>query len=488
MFSPFRALVAFIPRLWSNWITLFGTVLASVSGITLLAALAIDLTSTGLNAYAASILFLVIPAFFALGLVVIPVGLLLERRRGGQPPAPESLEAAIGRALQSPVVRRRVAFVLVMTTVNVLIFTTVTYHGVTFMESPKFCGTTCHSVMQPEYDAYNHSPHSRVACVECHIGGGAEATFKAKLNGLHQVWGVLTGRFDRPIKTPVHNLRPATETCGHCHQAARQSGERISFRVHFKSDAANTPQVTGLMFHLGGFDAKTGSWSGIHAHASDRATLRYEVLDDKRETIGRIQKVEDGKVIKEWLPPKELRGRPAQSVRTMDCTDCHNRATHVYDGTVDAAVEKALTDGRLDRKVPWLRQEAAAALAHATPARAQAELELRAALAAAYTRDHAAATPPAATLDEAAKGLAALYLRNVYPDLNLTWNNYASRMGHGGPDPGNSKAECFRCHAGDRQTATGEDLPAKCELCHDTIVKDELPADLPDEIKPLLRL
>jgi hypothetical protein len=90
-------------------------------------------------------------------------------------------------------------------------------------------------------------------------------------------------------------------------------------------------------------------------------------------------------------------------------------------------------------------------------------------------------------LEAAAQGLAALYRRNVYPAMNLTWNNYPSQMGHGGPDPGDTKTQCFRCHAGDRHTADGQELSAKCELCHEIVAKDELPQDLPDEIRPLLR-
>ena len=488
----YTTLVGFLPRLWSNWITLLGTVIVTFAGLTILTALAIDLTSSGLNVYAAAMIFLVMPGMLAFGLLLIPLGLWRERRRarpaaGAPPLETDSVQAAFVRAMESPTVRRRVAFVLLMTVLNVFIFATVTYRGVTFMETPQFCGTTCHRVMQPEYDAYQTSPHSRVACVDCHIGSGASSALKAKLSGLRQVWGVATGRFHRPIETPVHNLRPAAETCANCHQPNRQSGNRLGFRVHFKDDQANTPQVTALMFLVGGQDARTGAWSGIHAHASTRTQIRFEVLDEKRQRIGKIQKLEDGKVIKEWLPA-EGGGAPVLGTRTMDCTDCHNRATHVYDGTPDNAVTRALADGRLDRKVPWLHAVATGVLEREKPAREQAEAHFRQALADSYTRSHAQEMPTAETLNQAARGLTDLYRRNVYPAMNLSWNNYPSQMGHGGPDPGNSKAQCFRCHAGDHRTADGQELSSKCELCHEVVLKDELPADLPDEIKPLLRL
>jgi hypothetical protein len=372
MLRPYRWLIAFLPQLWSNWITLLGTVIASISGVTIVAALAIDLTSSGLNTYAAAILFLVIPGLFGLGLVLIPLGLAVDRRRPrGPAPETDSVLAGFGRAMESDIVRRRVALVVLMTVLNVFIFSAVTYRAATFMDTPKFCGNACHSVMQPEYDAYKTSPHGHVACVACHIGDGAESLVKAKLNGLHQVWGVVTGRFHRPIDTPVHNLRPAGETCGNCHRSDRDSGTRLAFRIHFKPDESNTPQVTAMMFHLGGEDTRTGAWSGIHFHASTRYQIRYELLDAKRERIGKIQKLDGGKVVKEWLPPNESTG-PVVGTRTMDCTDCHNRATHVYDGTPEQALTRALADGRLDRKVRWLYQEGLGALKAAEAARREA--------------------------------------------------------------------------------------------------------------------
>jgi nitrate/TMAO reductase-like tetraheme cytochrome c subunit len=491
-FAPYRALIRFLPRLWSNWITLLGSVVVSAAAVTILVALTIDLTSSGLNAYATAILFLVMPALMLLGLILIPVGLWRDRARrrarSGAPGDPESVEDAFTRAMENQTVRRRVGFVLFLTLMNILIFSTVTYRAVTFMETPEFCGTTCHKVMQPEYDAYNQSPHSRVACVACHIGSGAPSMIQAKLSGLRQVWGVATGHFHRPIETPVHNLRPARETCANCHQPNRQSGNRLAFRVHFKPDETNTPQVTAMMFHLGGEDRATGEWSGIHVHASTRFQIRYEVLDDHRDRIGKIQKVEGDRVVKEWLPAKPDADAAVKATRTMDCTDCHNRATHIYDESPEAAVTRALVEGRLDRKIPWIYAVSAGVLASATPPRDRAKEHFRQALETGYAERHAAQKPSAQALDQSADALAALYLRNVYPDMNLTWGNYRSRIGHGGADPGNTKAQCFRCHSGEHRTADGQELSGKCELCHEIVAKDELPADLPDEIQPLFHL
>jgi len=491
MFKLFRALVAFLPRLWSNWITLLGTVITSAAAITVLVALAIEFLSTGLNTYAAAVLFLVMPGLLALGLLLIPLGLYHERRRAQRPgfaAEHDQLQDALRQAMSSEVVRKRVAFVLLMTVLNVMIFSVVTHRAISFMETPQFCGNVCHSVMQPELDTYNSSPHSRVACVQCHVGEGATSAIKAKLAGLRQLWGIATGTFHRPIETPVHSLRRASETCEGCHQPGKFFGTRLDFRTHFKADKDNTPQVTAMIFPVGGVDPVTSKDSGIHAHISDRYQLRYESLDDKRTIIGKVQRIENGKVVAEWLPPKENMGKPVTESRIMDCVDCHNRVAHIYDGAPEAAVEKALASGRLDRSLPWIKQVAVGVLKAESPPRAEAERQFRRALGQAYERDHANAVPSSEKLDQAARGLAALYRRNVYPEMRLAWNNYPSNIGHNGPDPGNFKGQCFRCHDGEHATADGKVIPSKCELCHDVMAKDEVPKDLPDEIRPFLHL
>ena len=493
MLRLFRALVAFLPRLWTNWLTLFGAVLTSVSATAILTALAIDLASSGLNPYAASILFLVMPGLFVVGLLLIPLGLYLERRRRRRHPgaasAADPLLEGLGRAMASSVARRRVLFVLVMTVVNVFIFATVTHRAVTFMETPRFCGNVCHSVMQPELDAYNTSPHNHVACVECHVGAGAVSAVKAKMSGLRQLWGIASGTYHRPIQTPVHNLRSARQTCENCHDPSKFARPKLGFRVRYKDDEGNTPQVTAMTFRLGGKEPATGDEHGIHWHASHRFQVRYEVLDDRRQIIGRIQKLDNGKVVDEWLPTKEApaaaQAGKVRELRTMDCVDCHNRATHIYDGTPENAVNKALAQGLLDGKVPWLRKTALAVLAGATPPRDLATDYFRKALEDGYRRDHPAQVPAAASLDAAARGLSALYRRNVYPAMKLTWNQYPSNIGHGGPDPGDTKAQCFRCHSGDHKSADGREISSKCESCHEVIAKDEKPEDLPDEIRSL---
>ena len=39
-----------------------------------------------------------------------------------------------------------------------------TFKAVHYMDSDEFCGMACHKVMEPEYTAFQRSPHARVGC------------------------------------------------------------------------------------------------------------------------------------------------------------------------------------------------------------------------------------------------------------------------------------------------------------------------------------
>ena len=114
------------------------------------------------------------------------------------------------------------------------------------MDSTQFCGLTCHKVMAPEYAAYLDSPHSRVACVQCHIGPSAAQEIKAKWNGIHQLVSVLTSKYDRPVMARAEQLLPAQETCLECHTPRRFMPDRIRLFAHYALDKDNTPKFNAV--------------------------------------------------------------------------------------------------------------------------------------------------------------------------------------------------------------------------------------------------
>src|SRR4030066_156694 len=80
-----------------------------------------------------------------------------------------------------------------------------------YTNSPPFCGETCHT-MPPEYNAYQISPHARIACVECHIGRefvGNQILRKA--GDIKHIIATTFKTYEYPIMAT--SMRPARETC-----------------------------------------------------------------------------------------------------------------------------------------------------------------------------------------------------------------------------------------------------------------------------------
>ena len=214
-----------IIHLSSNWVSLAGVVIVTTATVFWLFLLPVTLRGTTESPYVGILAFLVLPAPFFAGLILIPLGIWLQRRRerrsGLYPPQFPPL------TWRNTELRRLVYFIFFTTMVNLAIASQVSYSAVNYLDSVTFCGQTCHTVMQPEYTAYQNSPHSRVECVKCHIGPGASWFVRSKLSGVGQVLAVTFHTYATPIPTPVHNLRPARETCEACHWPQKYGEDRV---------------------------------------------------------------------------------------------------------------------------------------------------------------------------------------------------------------------------------------------------------------------
>ncbi len=240
------------------------------------------------NPYQHIITLLILPALFFVGLALIPLGLYFRRKReraaGAATPLTRTLD------LNSPDFRRVATFLVLTTFVNLVIGWQLAYNGAHYMDSVKFCGTTCHGVMKPEYTAYQNSPHSRVECVKCHIGPGASYLVKSKIDGLRQVWAVTVNNYPRPIPTPVHTLRPAREVCESCHWPQKFAADRLRVIDSFSDDEQNSRTRTVLLVKLGGGIVGEAARKGIHgAHLGPGITVRYGHTDEARQQIPFIE-------------------------------------------------------------------------------------------------------------------------------------------------------------------------------------------------------
>lgn len=443
-----------------NPLTLFGIWLTTVSGILFLVVFFADLFGLVQNPYLGILFFLVLPGFFLLGLALIPLGVYVVRRRErrGLPPAEYRWPVW---DFNQPRLRHAAAFILGASLVNVLVISLAAYRGVQYMDSAPFCGRVCHTVMEPEYTAYQNGPHARVACVSCHIGPGAPWFVRSKLSGTRQLFAVAFEAYPTPIPSPVQNLRPARETCEECHWPEKFTGDRTRTLHQYADDEAVSGTTGTLRLHVGSGSEKLGA-TGIHWHMAPSTRITYVTSDPRRQTIPSVRVEEPGGRVVEYraagVTDAQLRGGER---RQMDCMDCHNRPSHRFDRSPEGAVDEAIARGAIARTLPYARREAVTALRepHASRQAAVEAIALR--LTGFYRselKDHYGAREQEVT--RAVAATQEIYRRNVFPPMKVTWGTYTNNLGHT-DSPG-----CFRCHDDSHASRDGRVIRQDCELCH----------------------
>jgi nitrate/TMAO reductase-like tetraheme cytochrome c subunit len=461
----------FFATVTSNGVSLAGSALTTVSAFLFLLLFSIHLVSEhGGSPYLGILTFLVLPALFLLGLVLIPVGIwrIRKRRREAMAEDDPAAEFAV-LDFNRPQIRKTAVVFLAATGVNALILGVGTYKGVEVMESTPFCGAACHSVMEPEYTTYRRSPHARVRCVECHIGEGANWFVKSKLSGSWQVVSVALDLYPRPIPVPVHNLRPARETCEQCHWPNKFVGDRFRVNTHFSEDEANTETKTVLVVKVGGRQA--GRSHGIHWHVDPDNKVRYR-SDEKRQTIYEVEMVSNG-TRKTWVGPAASTPEAARATewRTMDCVDCHNRPTHIY-RSPERELDDALLDRRIDPSLPFVRREGLLALQAEYPSHEAARAGIAKAIAGFYAESYpelAAAKKDAVAA--AGTALGDIWCWNVFPQMRIGWGTYRNHIGHTLDMSG--EVGCFRCHDEEHRAADGTTISQDCTTCHSVLAQEE---------------
>ncbi|NUM54781.1 MAG: NapC/NirT family cytochrome c [Candidatus Hydrogenedentes bacterium] len=465
-----NALRYFFWLLGRNWLTIFGATLTTFSFIIIVSLIWSQAVGIIRAPYIGMITFLFMPGFFVLGLLMIPVGAVIARRRDRK----AGVESGPGKDLGLPKIDfnnprtiRVMLMIAFLSAVNFVVLGTTSYSGVVYMDSVEFCGKACHSVMEPEFAAYENSPHSRVECTACHIGPGASWFVKSKLSGAWQLFAVTFNTYERPIAAPVENLRPSRDTCEQCHQPNKFTGDRVRVITHFSEDEANTPNYTVLLMHIGG----GGSEHGIHSwHIDPRRETTYTALDPQRQEIASIRvKEPDGSITEFFKDGKEPAPEDLAKaeVRTMDCIDCHNRPTHIFELPKDA-VDKALNHGKIDKSLPYIRKVAVEALTEAVGEKGDLEKITRR-IESHFRENHPDVLQAKAdAVNAAIAETQAIYSRNVFPGMNVTWGTYINNIGHF------DTLGCYRCHDGSYKTKDASKIVSDdCMMCHTILAVEE---------------
>jgi hypothetical protein len=276
---------------------------------------------------------------------------------------------------------------------------------------------------------------------------------KAKINGVHQLLGVISGNYHRPIKTPIRNLRPAQEICGECHWPQRFVGDLDRTYTHFLADETNTPFVVRLLLKVGGGDPTHGPIGGIHWHMNLAHKVEYIATDEQRQVIPWVRLTDTNGLVSEFRA-KGFKDDPAKyTIRSMDCLDCHNRPAHQFRPPNDA-VDLSLATGRIDPSIASVKSNVVAALTQSYSTEQQAMDKIGDLLKAKYPGN-----PKVGALVAEAQ---QIYRKNFFPEMKVDWRAYPNNLGHK-ESPG-----CFRCHDGLHKSADGKTTikASDCNSCH----------------------
>ena len=442
-------------RAFSRPLSIAGAILTTISAVLFLVFLLLDVIGVHTSAYLGIVTFVALPAVFVVGLLLIPLGARQARRR-----------AARGEASAWPVLdlnhataRRTVLTIGALTVINVVIVALATVKGVEYVDSVPFCGSVCHTPMQPESVAHRGGPHARVACASCHVGPGAAGFAQAKLGGVRRLVAVVRGNYARPVAAPVHDLPTTQGTCETCHDAGAWLGDRLRTVPVFNDDEVNTDSSEVLTVHAGGGGWDRGGPQGAHWHASPDHRVEYVATDAARDTIPWVRVVDRQGKTRDYAAGGADPARiPAGERRVMDCVDCHNRVGHPMAISAARAVDEALASGLLPR-LPFIRREAVAALDASAKAPGGDSAARR--VHAFYARSAPAGVPSGdPRLARVAGALDTLEARYVFPAMRVGYGTYPDRSGHS-DDKG-----CFRCHDEEHKTADGRVITQDCESCH----------------------
>lgn len=518
---------AFTRGITRSRVSLIGAMIVTASAPFLFGAILYDVLFHIDNTYISGAIYMLLGPAFIGGLVLVFLGLFFFKgKEEVRLFTLEYLRDYFNDPQKFSRMRKLVFFAVFLTGINILIVSLLGYRTYHYMESVSFCGEFCHTVMNPERTAYLNSPHSRVTCVECHIGAGADWFVKSKISGARQLLAVALDTYPRPITTPVHGLRPARDTCEECHRPEMFHGDKLVIKDKFLEDETNTHVKTVLLMKVGSAGDRATSSHGIHWHVAAENKIFYRPSDHSRMKIPEVfQAGEDGSLLvyrsseateelrasgKDGLQsyrseqvavadsgkshpasrgagglwfsgakgktserPPEIRdirayaassGYAYEELREMDCIDCHNRPTHIY-LPPGVALDNKIMSGQIDVSIPYIKKKAMEVIAREYPSQEQAKASIAAEIQEFYAKNYPLVAPEA--LKKSIAGIQQAYAENVFPEMKIKWGTYTNHLGH------NDDVGCFRCHDEDHQTENGEVISMDCDACHIILAEDE---------------
>ena len=454
-----------LPRTYYNPLSLSGSILASVCALIIFFfMIAMVLFDTGESgSYVGIFIYIVLPVFLIIGLILIPIGMSRRSKRIKR----EGEGSKVARIILDLSDQRHwnAIGIFILVTVLFLLLTGIgSYKAFHYTESNEFCGTLCHSVMEPEWVAYQESAHSKVTCVECHVGEGAGWYVKSKLSGLYQVYSVTFNKYPTPIETPLHSLRPARETCEECHWPEKFYSHRLRNEKHFLADSGNTEWNIQLKMKIGSDHIAQGLVEGIHWHVNPDVKIDYIASSFKREFLPWVRYVNsatgDTVIYQDIYETLEQDALDTLEMREMDCLDCHNRPSHQYLPPQEFT-DELMAAGRIPAELPEVKSLAMQVFNNEFSDRDTGRIIIMESIKEFYETSYPELVDENPQLiDQAIDGFLAGYSKNIFPEMKANWDAYPTHIGH------SEYNGCFRCHNGNHESEDGQVISRDCNLCH----------------------
>ncbi|MBW2232464.1 MAG: NapC/NirT family cytochrome c [Deltaproteobacteria bacterium] len=459
-----------IPNPIYNWMSVIGSVVAAIGMAVAIFLLLIGLATRDESGYSGLILLFPV-AFTGLGVALLAAGYIRERRRQKQGRHSSFFE----RTVVDPwdfVSKTGLAAILaaiIVSTFALLGAGAGSLAVVELSESNEFCGETCHHVMGPEYTAYDHSPHARIDCVECHVGPGGDSYLRAKIGGLRQLWAVATDTVTRPIPTPIHRRRLSDEMCASCHTHDRFIGYKVLTRDYFSAGEDVIPTRLALMVKVGGGGNTLMKGAGIHYHMLVAQKVEYIARDPQRQDIALVRVTREDGGVKEYVnddDPLTDEERESLEFREMECLDCHSRPAHKFRAPIDS-VNDALASRAISPDTPYIKEAAVRALDHPYESTPEALQGIEENLISFYEEeDEDVLESHSEQITKATAVLRTIYQNTIFPEMKVDWKVHPDNAGHR-DSPG-----CFRCHNDVMLDEDDEALFYDCTTCHAVMAQD----------------
>ena len=465
----------FIKLLARSRVSMAGSVVATLIFPVLIVSIFLDMQGVVNNPYFAFLIYMVMGPLFLAGLATVAVGVLFfkDHEEIGIFTIEYIREQLTmpGRFIR---IRRLIYFSTGLFLFTATVIWLVSYTGFKYTETTGFCGQFCHSVMEPEYITYQNSPHSRIACVDCHISGSSDLVTRSKMSGLKMIYATVFDDFERPLKNPEHPLRPSREVCEQCHRPEVFHGDKLYIKDIFLPDEHNTHVQTVLLMRVGAGGFREHTAGGIHWHVSPTHQVYYQAGENDDDPFGRIKLIDhDGST--QIFDRQSRNDQPSANTefRLMDCMDCHNRPTHVFLSPGEA-LDRKMSVGVIPRDLPFIKKVALEVIQVQYPDKVQARKKIAATIEAWYRKNEPEVYRLRyADLEKAANGAFKAWSENVFPQMAIGWGTYQSNIGHRDDEHG-----CFRCHQDDYKTEAGREISSNCDLCHYILADREPSPDI----------